>query len=515
MIEIPSSFNAAAEFVDRHLHEGRADRIALRNSAGSLTYRQVASLVNRTGNALLRLGVKMGERVMLLLYDSPEFAAVFFGAIKIGAVPIPVNTLMRAADYECFLNDSGAKVIVAHQELWKEIAPVRNRLPHLRHVILSGGEAPGLQQFEEWIRDESEELEPARTSKDDVAFWLYSSGSTGPPKGAVHLQHDMVYCAELYARQVLDLTAQDVILSAAKLFFAYGLGNSLYFPFRVGASSILVPERPRAEAMFEIVAREKPTLFFAVPTLYAAMLAIPDAERRYDLSSLRLCISAGEPLPASFYLRWKERFGTEILDAIGSTEVLHMFISNRPGQVRPGSSGIPVPGYDARILDEHGTPVATGEIGNLMIRGKSTCAYYWNQPEKTRETIQGEWIATGDKYFQDKEGYYWYCGRSDDMLKAGGIWVSPIEVESALIEHPAVLEAAVAGSKDREGLVKPRAWIVLKDQLAGDAALEEELKNFVRLKLPHFKCPRWFSFVPELPKTATGKIQRFKLRLLE
>ena len=469
-------------------------------------------MVNRVGNALRGLGVEMENRVLLLLYDSPEFAASFFGAMKIGAVPVPVNTMMRAQDYEYFLNDSRAKVLIVHRPLWDEVAKVRGRLKYLRHVVIVGEPESGQQAFDEWIARASPELEPAPTSKDDTAFWLYSSGSTGFPKGAVHLQHDMVYCADLYARPILGIRPEDITFSAAKLFFAYGLGNNLYFPFRVGASAILYPGRPLPETMFEIISREKPTIFFGVPTLYAAMLAIRDAETKYDLSSLRLCVSAGEALPPELFRRWKERFGTEILDGIGTTEILHIFISNQAGRVKPGSSGMVVPGYEAKIVDEAGDPVTSGDIGNLLVKGESTCAYYWNQHEKTKQTIRGEWIVTGDKYSQDEDGYYWYAGRADDMLKVGGIWVSPIEVENTLIQHSAVLEAAVVGHEDDDRLIKPKAFVVLNEGCTASPALEDELKGFVKDKIAPYKYPRWITFVPELPKTATGKIQRFKLR---
>jgi len=511
-VQLPDVFNAAVEFIDRHIAEGRPDRAALRHEGRTLTYGQVAEMVNRVGNALRGLGVDMENRVLLLLYDSPEFAANFFGAMKIGAVPVPVNTMMRAQDYEYFLNDSRAKVLIVHRPLWDEVAKVRDRLKYLKHVVIVGEPESGQEAFDKWITRASPELEPAPTSKDDTAFWLYSSGSTGFPKGAVHLQHDMVYCADLYARPILGIHPEDITFSAAKLFFAYGLGNNLYFPFRVGASTILYPGRPLPETMFEIISREKPTIFFGVPTLYAAMLAIRDAETKYDLSSLRLCVSAGEALPPELFRRWQERFGTEILDGIGTTEILHIFISNRAGRVKPGSSGVVVPGYEAKIVDETGAPVVSGDIGNLLVKGESTCAYYWNQHEKTKQTIRGEWIVTGDKYSQDEDGYYWYAGRADDMLKVGGIWVSPIEVENTLIQHSAVLEAAVVGHEDDDRLVKPKAFVVLNEGYTASSALVDELKEFVKDRIAPYKYPRWITFVPELPKTATGKIQRFKLR---
>jgi benzoate-CoA ligase len=511
-IQLPDVFNAAAEFVDRHIAAGRADRIALRCEGRTFTYGQVAEMVNRVGNALRALGVEMENRVLLLLYDSPEFAASFFGAMKIGAVPVPVNTMMRAQDYAYFLNDSRAKVLITHRPLWDEVATVRDRLPYLKHVVIVGEPALEQQAYDQWIAATSPELEPAPTSKDDAAFWLYSSGSTGFPKGAVHLHHDMVYCADLYARPILDIGPDDITFSAAKLFFAYGLGNNLYFPFRVGASAVLYPGRPLPETMFETITQNKPTIFFGVPTLYAAMLATRDAETKYDLASLRLCVSAGEALPPELFKRWKERFGTEILDGIGTTEILHIFISNQAGRVKPGSSGEVVPGYEAKIVDDEGRPAKPGDIGNLLVKGESTCAYYWNQHEKTKQTIKGEWIVTGDKYYQDEDGYYWYGGRSDDMLKVGGIWVSPIEVENTLIQHPAVLESAVVGQEDDDRLIKPKAFVVLNEGYTASSALVDELKGFVKDKLAPYKYPRWIAFVPELPKTATGKIQRFKLR---
>jgi len=507
---LPAQFNVATHFVDRHLDEGRGAKPAFLCEDRTLTYADVADLTNRTGNALRELGVEMEDRVLVLCLDSPEFLGAFWGAIKLGAVPVPVNTLMRGADYLYFLNDSRARVAVVSAALLPELEPVLDQAPHLRHVLVAGG-APGRHlAFEECLARAAPILEAAPTSRDDPAFWLYSSGSTGFPKGAVHLHHDMVVCAETYARQVLGLRATDRVYSAAKLFFAYGLGNAGYFPMAVGAQSVLYPHRPAPEAVFEILSRRRPTIFFGVPTLYAAMLAVKKVD--HDLSSLRLCVSAGEALPEEIYNRWRERFGVEILDGIGTTEILHIFLSNRPGQARPGSSGQPVPGYEAVIVDDEGRPVPPGEIGNLRVKGDSTMAYYWNKHEKTKETLYGPWIQTGDKYWQDPEGYFWYAGRADDMLKVGGIWVSPVEVEATLVKHPAVLEAAVVGHEDQDRLVKPRAFVVLKEPEQASTALALDLQAFVKARIAPYKYPRWVQFVPELPKTATGKIQRFKLR---
>jgi benzoate-CoA ligase len=509
---VPAQFNVATHFVDRHLDEGRAAAPAFFCEDRTLTYGDLAELANRAGNALRDLGVEMEDRVLVLCLDGPEFLGAFWGAIKIGAVPIPINTMMRGADYLYFLDDSRARVAVISAPLLAEAGPVLGRARFLKHVLVAGGGGHGHPAWEEAIARASARLDPAPTSRDDAAFWLYSSGSTGFPKGAVHLHHDMVICQETYARQVLGIRPSDRVFSAAKLFFAYGLGNAGYFPLGVGAQSVLSPHRPTPEGVFEILTRHRPTLFFGVPTLYAAMLAVKEAERRFDLSSLRLCVSAGEALPEELYTRWRERFGVEIIDGIGTTEILHIFLSNRPGASRPGSTGLPVPGYEAIVVDDEGHPVPRGEMGNLRVKGDSTMAYYWNKHEKTKEALFGPWMQTGDKYYQDADGYFWYCGRGDDMLKVGGIWVSPVEVEATLVRHAAVLEAAVVGQEDEDRLVKPKAYVVLKEPAADSVGLAEELKAFVKDKIAPYKYPRWIEFVGELPKTATGKIQRFKLR---
>ncbi|MEK7372822.1 MAG: benzoate-CoA ligase family protein [candidate division NC10 bacterium] len=510
--QVPDRFNAASFFVDRHVEEGRGERVAFHYEDTALTYGALQELVNRTGNALLDLGVEREQRVLGLLLDSPEFLGTFWGAIKIGAVPIPVNTMMRPQDYLYFLNDSRARVLVVSEPLLSVVEPILGEARYVKHVIVAGKPSGKALGFDALVDQASSRLEAAETSKDDAAFWLYSSGSTGFPKGAVHLQHDMVVCADTYALQVLGMTEADRTFSAAKLFFAYGLGNNMYFPMRVGGQGVLYPHRPLPDAMFEMIHRHRPTIFFGVPTLYAAMLQVKEAEKRWDLSSLRQCVSAGEALPEELYRRWQERFGVEVLDGIGTTEILHIFLSNRPGKSRPGSTGLAVPGYEAAIVDDQGHPVPRGDIGNLRVKGDSIMASYWNKHEKTKSTLHGHWIETGDKYYQDQDGYFWYCGRGDDMLKVGGIWVSPVEVENTLVGHPAVLEAAVVGHEDEERLVKPKAFVVLKDGHSPSPALEADLKAFVKDKIAPYKYPRWIEFVSELPKTATGKIQRFKLR---
>jgi benzoate-CoA ligase family protein len=512
--ELPRRYNAAADLLDGNLEAGRGGKVAVRTTTGAmLTYAEVAATANRLGNALRELGVEMENRVLLAAHDSPEFVAAFFGSIKIGAVPIPVNTNLKPHDYARLLNDSRAKVAVVSGPLANAFRGVRDEVPHLRHLIVVGEAEQGEMSFVELSAAASDKLEPADTTRDDVCFWLYSSGTTGAPKGVVHLQHDMRFVVESYAKPVLQMTETDVTLSVAKLYFAYGLGNALYMPFGVGASTLLHAGPPAPAAVLELVRRLRPTLYFAVPTSYANTLATdPEIWKDADFSSVRLCVSAGEPLAGSILQRWKSRTGTDILDGIGSTECCHIFISNRIHDIRPDCSGTVVPGYELRIVDETGHEVPAGEVGSLLVKGDSICASYWNQHDRTKTTIRGEWIDTGDKYLRDEAAYFRYQGRSDDMLKVGGIFVSPTEVEAVVNAHDAVLECAVVGVIDDQQLVQPEAYVVLQPGRVGGVELEEELRGHVRAQLAHFKCPRDFHFVEELPKTATGKIQRFKLR---
>ena len=511
-VVVPERFNLADYLVDRHLREGNGGRTAVLSGEESTTYAQVSERSNRVANGLRALGVRREERILLLLLDTPTFVYSFFAAQKLAAVPIPTNTLLKTPDYRYLLNDSRAAVVIVSEPLLPALLAIpRAELPHLRHIVVDGRAVPDTIPFEGLIRQPAG-LKVAETSGDDAAFWLYSSGTTGFPKGAVHLHHDVVHTVVLYAQGVLGITAADRTFSVAKLFFAYGLGNALTFPFAVGASTVLWPGPPTAPNVFAQVERFRPTLFFSVPTNYGMLLAHKREGPDFDLASVRHAVSAGESLPKALFDRFKERFQVEILDGIGSTEILHIFISNRPGQIRPGSSGQLVPGYRARILDEEGEEVADGTIGNLVIRGDSTCAYYWNKHQRTKDTIEGHWIRTGDKYRRDADGFYWYAGRADDMLKVGGIWVSPVEIENTLAEHPAVQEAGVIGRRDHNGLEKPMAYVVLASGQQPSETLAEELMDFVRRQIAEYKRPRWIEFVDDLPRTATGKTQRFKLR---
>jgi benzoate-CoA ligase len=510
---------SVSKILDHNLEAGRGDKVAIYFGNETYTYAQVSEMANRTGNALKNLGVEHENRVLLLLLDTPQFPASFFGAIKMGAVPIPTNTVMQSADYEYFLNDSRAKAVVVSEPLYKVIEPIRANCNYLKHVIVVGGkDIPNVLDWKTITDAASPKLDPVDASLDDAAFWLYSSGSTGFPKGAVHLQRDIPFTAKNYAQGVLNMGADDKCFSASKLFHAYGLGNNMTFPYSVGASTVLFPGRPTPDAIFETVARHKPSLFFSVPTMYAAMLYAAtlttpeEGESKFNFSSVRLCVSAAEALPADIYRRWKDRFNLEILDGIGSTEMLHIFISNYPRKAKAGSSGQLVPGYRAKITDEAGHELAAGEIGDLQVSGDSAAAFYWNKREKTKQTMRGEWLFTGDKYHVDDDGYFWYDGRSDDMLKVGGAWVSPIEVENALIEHHAVLESGVVGAKDETGLVKTKAFVVLKEGHQPSPDLAKELQEFVKGRIAPHKYPRLIEFVNDLPKTVTGKIQRYKLR---
>jgi benzoate-CoA ligase family protein len=518
LITLPKQFNVAAHFVDGNVLEGRGGKVAIECGDERISYRQLLERTNRVGNALLRLGVNAEDRIALLLLDCPEFLYCFFGIIKIGAVAVPFNTLLQPHEYEYLLNDTRAQVLIVSESLLAQTEHIpQDQLRYLREVLVVGkGQSRQGLRLRELMEAASSELEPAPTTRDDAAFWLYSSGSTGPSKGCIHLHHDMVVSSELYAKGILGMSEDDRCYSVARLFFAYGLGNAGYFPLHCGATTILNPARPTPASIYGNIERYRPTLFFSVPSNYAALLAHRREDgKEFDLCSIRHAISAGESLPAPLFERFKQRFGVEILDALGSTETLHMVISNRPGEVKPGSSGKIIPGFEAKIIDDHGQPVVQGEIGTLLVKADSTCIGYWNQHEKSKDTFEGHWFRTGDKYYQDVDGYFWYAGRTDDLFKVNGRWLSPAEVESALISHPAVREAAVVAREDDSGLTKPAAYVVVNSSYAAGDELARDLQDWVAQKNGHYKRPRWIEFLPELPKTATGKLQRFKLRELQ
>jgi benzoate-CoA ligase len=512
------NYNAAVDLIERNLAAGRAGKTAYIDDAGSYSYADLAERVNRFANAVQTLGLHPEQRILLCLLDTIDFPTAFLGAIKAGIVPVAANTLLTSDDYAFMLADSRARAVVVSAPLLPAMEAALAMLPGRRPaVVVSGGSGESAaphRSLDALLAESSPEAEAAATEPDMPCFWLYSSGSTGRPKGTVHLHSSLAKTAELYAVPILGIEEGDVVFSAAKLFFAYGLGNALTFPMAVGATTILMAERPTPAAVSRTLRRHRPTIFYGVPTLYSAMLAFADLPAR-DEVALRRCTSAGEALPEDIGRRWLDRFGVDILDGIGSTEMLHIYLSNRPGEVRYGTTGRPVPGYEVKIVDDEGRPVPRGEVGELQVKGPSCAAHYWNNREKTCGTFLGPWMRTGDKYREDENGCYVYCGRSDDMLKVGGIYVSPAEVEAALAAHEAVLEAAVIGSADESGLVKPKAYVVLKAGVAADERLREELKQHVKNRLAPYKYPRWLEFMDELPKTATGKIQRFKLRALD
>jgi benzoate-CoA ligase len=509
---LPRDYNAAVDLIDRNLEAGRGKKIAIRDDRGAYTYAELAERVDRFADVVTGLGVAPEQRILLCLLDGIDFAAAFLGAIKAGIVPVPVNTLLTTADYDFMLRDSRARLLVVSQPLLASFAPVLGRHAGLK-VIVAGEDGHGHPRLADLMAQAKSSFAAAQTSCDDICFWLYSSGSTGTPKGAVHLHSHLIRTVELYALPVLGITEDDVVFSAAKLFFAYGLGNALTFPLAVGATAILMAERPTPAAVSRVLREDRPTIFYGVPTLYGALLASAELPARGELA-LRRCVSAGEALPEDIGKRWEGRTGAEILDGIGSTEMLHIFLSNRPGAVRYGTTGQKVPGYAIRLVDEAGLPVKPGEIGELQVAGPTSAAFYWNNRERSRTTFLGEWTRSGDKYIESEDGYFTYCGRTDDMLKVGGIYVAPFEVEGALLSHESVLEAAVIGVPDTLGLIKPMAFIVVKPGVTASVALTEMLRHHVKERLAPYKYPRSITYVTELPKTATGKIQRFKLREL-
>jgi 4-hydroxybenzoate-CoA ligase len=511
MSGVSGSYNAVAWLLDRNIEEGRAQKLAFTDTVSELSYGDLAKQSCRVANLLRHLGVRREERVAMIMLDTVDFPAVFLGAIRAGIVPVPLNTLLTADQYAYVLADCRARVLFISEALLPVVKDIIGRMPDLDHVIVAGKETHGHRKLSDDLAGQSESFVTAATHPDEPAFWLYSSGSTGMPKGVRHLHSSLAATAETYARQVLGIREDDIGLSAAKLFFAYGLGNALTFPMSVGATTILNSERPTPAVMFALMHKYNPSIFFGVPTLFSAMLNDETLKGERGGKSLRICTSAGEALPESVGNSWKARFGVDILDGVGTTELLHIFLSNAPGDIKYGTSGRPVPGYRVRLVNETGNDVPDGEVGELLVDAPSAGEGYWNQRSKSRSTFEGPWTRTGDKYIRDADGRYTFCGRSDDMFKVSGIWVSPFEVESALITHPAVLEAAVVPEADPEGLLKPKAFVVLRGGASTDG-LHEALKEHVKQKIGPWKYPRWIDVVDALPKTATGKIQRFKLR---
>ncbi|HEY2653890.1 MAG TPA: benzoate-CoA ligase family protein [Solirubrobacteraceae bacterium] len=494
-----------SEIVERQVAAGRGDKQAVIADDATLTYEQLRRAVNRAGHLLRELGVRREQRVLLVLDDTTVFPIVFLGAIRIGAVPVPVSTLDKDDNFRHFVEDSYAELVVTD-------APVLDRLASAlagREVrfLVPGGDGPGVIEFDDAIEGQPDELSAVPTDRDDVAFWLYSSGSTGKPKGVVHLQHDIDVTCESYARQVLALSEDDVTFSTTKLFHAYGLGNGLSFPFSSGATAVLMSGPTRPAPILERLRGHRPSVFFSVPALFAAIARDPKADGAFD--SVRFCVSAAEPLPAATLAAWRQRFGIEIVDGIGSTEMLHIYCSNRPGRVAPGSSGWPVPGYELRLVDEHGTPLEGPGIGAMQVRGDSCAAYYWHQHEKTKHSMLGEWFASGDRYERTADGTYSYVGRDDDMLKVGGLWVSPVDMEHVLIEHPRVEGVGVVGIVREDG-TRIAAYVECAGH--GDDALADELRAWCKERLRRYQYPHVVTFVDELPRTLTGKVQRYRLR---
>lgn len=510
-VRIPREYNVAYDLIERNLTAGRDGKVAFIDDHGRYTYGELADRVNRFANALTRLGLEMENRIALCLVDTIDFPTAFLGSIKAGIIPIPISTMLTTPDYEYILTDSRARALIVSESLLPLLAPLAGKLPFLRKVIVSGKGANGHIPFSALLADGASTFMPAETTCDDICFWLYSSGSTGRPKGAVHLHSSLIQTTEFYPHWVLDIEENDVIFSSAKLCFAYGLGIGLTFPMSVGATGVLMADRPTPEALVQRLIAYQPTIFAGPPTLYSRILANPELLQPQQIQ-VRRWITGGEPLAAEIGRRWTERFGIDLLDGLGATEMLHIYLSSRTGEVRYGATGKPVPGYELRIVDDAGNPVMPGEVGELQISGPTSAVMYWNNRERSLSTFRGKWTRSGDRYRIDDDGYYVFCGRGDDMIKVGGIYVSPIEVEATLMEHEAVLEAAVVAFQDEDKLMKSKAFVVLKPGYKKSDDVARALQLHVKGRLAPYKYPRRIEFIDELPKTPSGKIQRFRLR---
>jgi len=536
--QFPEHFNMADYFLYHNLEEGRENKVCLYYEDRTYTYGETARLSNRVGNALREVGLEPEDRILIVLPDCPEFVWTWFGAARIGAVITMVNPLLPAEDYKYYLEYTRARAAVVHESLLNTFNEAVSNARYLRAVLVVGehehdndidftNDALVWSSFGGAVITANEECTPADTHRDDIAIWLFTSGSTGHPKGAVHLQHDLPFNSEVFAKQTMGVNENDLTVSVPKLFFGYATGTNLLFPFAVGGATALFSERSTPDKLFEVIERYRPTILTTVPTMINSMLNAPDAASR-DLSSLRFCYSAGEALPPELYERWKNSLGVEICDGIGSAEMFHIYITNRPGDVKPGSLGRIVTGYEAKIVDAEGNEVSANEMGTLRIKGDSAALCYWNAHEKSKETFAGDWCTTGDQFHVDEAGYYWYHGRTDDMLKVSGIFVAPAEIENCMLQHEAVLECAVVGNDAGDGLVKPKAFVVLREEIkigtgsvsdrVKDADLDShesliaELQTFVKSQLAPYKYPRWIEFVPSLPKNDRGKIDRKKLK---
>jgi benzoate-CoA ligase family protein len=512
IFDIPDTFNLAAFLADRHVAEGRGEKTAIYYHDQRITYTRLLAMVNRTGNMMTGLGLEMEDRVVVVLPDSPEFFYCLLGAMKIGAVPVAVNTLASTKDYAYFLNDSRAKVVIVHEDLVSKIEAAKGELRYLRQMVVVGKAPAGALGYDELIAKSADTLEAAPTSKDDVAYWMYTSGTTGVPKGVVHLHHDLLHFLPPFCEQVTSITESDTVFATSRMFFAYGRNSSFDATLLRGASVVLYPDWPDAVKVFDILERYRPTILSSVPSFYAAMLREMDRSgRRPDLSFVRICTSSGEPLPQGIFDRWKATFGQDILNVLGSTDAGGPYLGNSPGHVKPGSAGLLLDGYRGRLVGPDSREVADGEVGTLWLSNDGTAPYYWNKHQRSKQVFQGEWFNTGDRFYRDADGFLWFEGREDDMLKVSGQWVSPLEIEAALGQHPAVFETAVVGAPDESGLVRVKAFVVLREGTSPSPALEKEMVGFVRDRIAHFKAPRWVEFVPEMPRTVTGKLQRHKL----